>query len=50
MFSVMKIVGYARVSSAKKLAHGVSLEAQIEKIRAMSLQLPLVPYTSYRGH
>ncbi len=32
----MKTVGYARVSSEKQSAHGVSLEAQVEKIRAMS--------------
>lgn len=33
----MKAIGYARVSTDKQADHGVSLEAQAEKIRAMAV-------------
>ena len=33
----MKTVGYVRVSTDKQAEHGISLEAQAEKIRAMAL-------------
>src|SRR6266478_4116606 len=33
----MKTIGYARVSTDKQADHGVSLEAQAEKIRAMAV-------------
>src|SRR3984885_13702491 len=33
----MKTIGYVRVSTDKQAEHGVSLEAQAEKIRAMAL-------------
>src|ERR1035437_3523045 len=32
-----KAIGYVRVSTDKQAEHGVSLEAQVEKIRAMSI-------------
>src|ERR1700736_5739464 len=35
--SLMKTIGYARVSTDKQADHGVSLEAQAEKIRAMAV-------------
>ena len=31
-----KAIGYVRVSTDKQAEHGVSLEAQVEKIRAMA--------------
>src|SRR5580704_18103027 len=34
---LMKTVGYVRVSTDKQADHGVSLEAQAEKIRAMAV-------------
>ncbi len=33
----MRAIGYTRVSTDKQAEHGVSLEAQSEKIRAMAL-------------
>ncbi len=33
----MRTIGYARVSTDKQAEQGVSLEAQAEKIRAMSV-------------
>jgi site-specific DNA recombinase len=35
--SLMKTIGYVRVSTDKQADHGVSLEAQAEKIRAMAV-------------
>jgi site-specific DNA recombinase len=35
--TVMRTIGYVRVSTDKQAEHGVSLEAQAEKIRAMSV-------------
>jgi DNA invertase Pin-like site-specific DNA recombinase len=35
--SLMKTVGYARVSTDKQADRGVSLDAQAEKIRAMAV-------------
>src|SRR5229473_4169577 len=35
--SLMKTVGYVRVSTDKQADHGVSLDAQAEKIRAMAV-------------
>src|SRR5260370_16184008 len=35
--SVMKTIGYVRVSTDKQADRGVSLEAQAEKIRAMAV-------------
>ena len=32
-----KAIGYVRVSTDKQAEHGVSLEAQVEKIRAMAI-------------
>src|SRR5260370_41846238 len=37
MLSTMRTIGYARVSTDKQADHGVSLEAQEAKIRAMSV-------------
>jgi site-specific DNA recombinase len=33
----MRVVGYARVSTDKQVERGISLESQVEKIRAMAL-------------
>lgn len=33
----IKVIGYVRVSTDKQAEHGVSLEAQAEKIRAMAV-------------
>jgi DNA invertase Pin-like site-specific DNA recombinase len=33
----MKAIGYVRVSTDKQADHGVSLDAQAEKIRAMAV-------------
>src|SRR5260370_17916051 len=37
MLSSMRAIGYARVSTDKQADHGVSLEAQEAKIRAMAI-------------
>jgi site-specific DNA recombinase len=37
MLSTMRAIGYARVSTDKQADHGVSLEAQEAKIRAMAV-------------
>jgi site-specific DNA recombinase len=37
MLSTMRAIGYVRVSTDKQADHGVSLEAQEAKIRAMSI-------------
>jgi DNA invertase Pin-like site-specific DNA recombinase len=36
MLSTMRAIGYVRVSTDKQADHGVSLEAQEVKIRAMA--------------